>query len=61
MNNKMAKIHICQQLNLKYKLSKPEQRERESHGYEEHFDACRVGGCCGKMGEEMRASSSTNR
>ena len=28
MNNKMAKIHIHQQLNLKIKLSKEENRER---------------------------------
>ena len=31
MNNKMAKIHIYQQLNLKSKLSKQEE-QRQSHG-----------------------------
>ena len=41
MNNKMAKMHIYQQLNLKNKLSKQEQRQ--SHGYGEHFDGCQMG------------------
>ena len=31
MNNKMAKIHIYQQLNLKNKLSKQEE-QRQNHG-----------------------------
>ena len=47
MNNKMA-IHIYQELNLKHKLSKPEQRQ--NHGYGEHFDGCQMGEGCGENG-----------
>ena len=43
MNNKMAKIHIYQQLSLKNKLSK---QEEQNHGYGECFDGCQIGGCC---------------
>ena len=46
MNNKMAKIHIYQQLNLKRKLSKPEE-QRQNQGYGEGFDGCQMGGGCG--------------
>ena len=42
-NNKMAIIHIDQQLNLKNKLSKQEE-QRQNHGYRECFDGCQVGG-----------------
>ena len=42
MNNKMAKIHIYQQLTLKNKLSKQEQRQ--NHGYGDHFMVARWGG-----------------
>ena len=42
MNNKMAKIRIYQQLNLKNKQSKQEQRQ--NHGYGEHIDGCQIGG-----------------
>ena len=42
MNNEMAKIHIYQQLNLKNKLSKQEQRQ--NHGYRECFDGCQMAG-----------------
>ena len=60
MNNNVAKkIHIYQQLNLKTKLSKQEQRQ--IHGYGEHFDDCQMGGMCGGMGEEVRGLRSTNR
>ena len=59
MNNKMAKILIYQQLNLKNKLSKQEQRQ--NHGYREHFDGCQMGGECGGMGEEVRSLRSINR
>ena len=38
MNNKMAKIRIYQQLNLKNKLSKQEA-QKQNHRYEEHWDA----------------------
>ena len=46
MNNKMAKIHIYQQLNLKNKLSKQEE-QRQDHRYGEHSDGCWMGGECG--------------
>ena len=59
MNNEMAKIHIYQQLNLKNKLSKQEQRQ--NHGYRERFDGCQMGCGCGGMGEEVRGLRSTNR
>ena len=59
MNNKMAKIHIYQQLNLKSKLSK--QEERQNHGYKEHFDGCQMGGGYGEMDEEGRGLRSTDR
>ena len=59
MNNKMAKIHIYQKLNLKNKLSKQDQRQ--NHGYGEGFDGCQVGGRCGGMGEEVVGYRSTNR
>ena len=42
----MTKIRIYQQLNLKNKLSKQEQRQ--SHGYGEHFDGCQMGEGVGK-------------
>ena len=50
MNNKMTKIHIYQQLNLKSKLRKQEQRQ--NHGYRKHFDGCQMGGMW-RMGEEV--------
>ena len=59
MNNKMTKIHIYQQLNLKNKLSKQEQRE--NHRYGECFDGCQMGGECGEMGEEVRGLRNANR
>ena len=59
MNNKMAKIHIYQKLNLKSKLSK-EEEQRQNHGHKEHFDGCQMGGGWGRMGEEVRGLS-TNR
>ena len=60
MNNKIAKIHIYQQLNLKNKLSKQEE-QRQNHEYRKHFDGCQMGGECGGMGEEVRGLRSTNR
>ena len=56
----MAKIHIYQQLNLKNKLSKQEEK-RQNHGYRKHFDGCQMGGECGGKCEEVRAVRSTNR
>ena len=47
MNNKMAKICIYQQLNLKHKLSTQEEK-RQNHGYGECFGGCQVGGECGR-------------
>ena len=58
MNNKIAINTIYQQLNLKNKLSKEEQRQ--NHGYGEYFDGCQMGGRYGGMGEEVRALRSTN-
>ena len=58
MNNKMAKIHLHQQLNLKNKLSKQEE-QGQNHGYREHFDGpdeSRVW----ENGEEVRGLRSTN-
>ena len=55
----MAKIHIYQQLNLKNKLSKQEQRQ--NHGYGECFHSCQTGGVCEGMGEEVRGLRSANR
>ena len=43
MNSKTAIIHICQQLNLKNKLSK-QGEQRQNHGYRERFDGGQVGG-----------------
>ena len=57
MNNKMAKIHIYQQLNLKNKVNE-QAEQRQNHGYilmvanERQF---------GEMGEEVRGLRSTNR
>ena len=59
MNNKMSKIHIYQQLNLKNKLNKQEQRQ--NHRYGENFDGCKKEGGCGGMGEEVRGLRDTNR
>ena len=52
MNNKMAKIQIYQQLNLKNKLSKQE-KQRQNHGYREHFDSYQMGEGYGGMDEEV--------
>ena len=60
MNNKMAKIHIYQQLNLKNKLSKQEE-QRRNHGYGEHFDGCQMREGYRGVGEEARGLRSTNR
>ena len=60
MNNKMAKIYIYQQLNLKNKLSKQEE-QRQNHGCGECFDGCQMGRQCAGMGEEVRGLRSTNR
>ena len=50
---------MYQQLNLKNKLSKQEQRQ--NHGYGEHFNGCQVGGGCGGKGEGRRGLRSTDR
>ena len=59
MNNKMAKIHIYEQLNLKNKLSKQEQRQ--NHRYRERLVVARWEGRCVGMGEEVRELRTTNR
>ena len=60
MNNKMAKIHIYQQLNLRNKLNKQEE-QRLSHGCREHFDYCQMGDDRYRgMGEEVQGLRSTN-
>ena len=59
MNNKMAKIKIYQQLNLKKQLSKQEQRQ--NHGYRKHFDDCQIGRGYGGMSEDRRRLRNTNR
>ena len=59
MNNKMTKIQIYQQSNLKNKLSKQEE-QRQNHGYREHFDGCQMEGWYGGIGEEVRGLRSTN-
>ena len=43
MNNKMAKIQVYQQLNLKTKLSKQEE-QRQNYGHGKHFDGCQMAG-----------------
>ena len=53
MNDKIARVHIYQHLNLKNKLSKQEE-QRQNHGYGEHCDGCQMEGSCGGMGEEVR-------
>ena len=53
MNNKMAKMLIYEQLNLKNKLSKQEE-QRQNHGFGEHFDGCQMGGDFEGMGVEVR-------
>ena len=47
MNNKMAKIHMHQQVNLKNKLSKQEE-QRQNHEYGERFDGCQTEGGLGE-------------
>ena len=51
--------YTCQQLNLKHKLSKQEQRQ--NHGYGECLDGYQIGGGFEGMGEEVRGLRSTNR
>ena len=59
MNNKMEKIQIYQQLNLKNKVRKQEQRQ--NNGYGEHFDGCQMAGRYVGMDEEVRGLRRTNR
>ena len=51
MNNKIA-MNTYQQLNLKNKLSKQEER-RQYPGYGEYFDVCQMGGGQG-LGEWVK-------
>ena len=59
MNNKMAQVHIYQQLNLENKLSKQEE-QRQNHGHEGDFDGCQMGVGYAEMGEDVRRLRSTN-
>ena len=59
LTNKIAKIHLYQQLNLKNKLNK--QEPRQNHGYREHFDGRQMGRGCGGMGEEVGGLRSTKK
>ena len=36
-------------------------KQRQNHGYGDHFDSCHMGGCYGGMREEVRRLRSTNR
>ena len=60
MNNKMAKIHIYQRLNLKSKLSNKKNRDRIMDTESILIVARWEGGVEG-MGEEVRGIRSTNR
>ena len=60
MNNKMAKMHIYQQLNLKNKLSKLKE-QRQKHAFGEHFDGCQIGEGCRGLGENVRELRNTSR
>ena len=51
-------MHTYQQLNLKNKLSKQEQRQ--NHGYRERFNGCQIEGVGGRMEEEVWGVRSTN-
>ena len=59
MINKMAKNTYLSTIESK-KLSKQE-KQRQNHGYREHFDGCQMEGRCGRMGEEVMELRSTNR
>ena len=54
MNNKMTKIHLYQQLNVKNKPSNQEQRQNHGHG--ERFDGCQMEGGVGngRRGEGIK-------
>ena len=60
MNNKMAKLLINQQLNLKNKQSKQEE-QRQNHRYEGHFNGYEIDRVCGGMSKKVRGARSTNR
>ena len=60
MKNKMAKIHIYQQLNSKTNYPN-RKKQRQNHEYGEGFDGCQMGGGKRRMGEEVRRLRSTNR
>ena len=60
MSNKMAKIYIYQQLNLKNKLRKLEE-QRHNHGYGEGIDGCQMREGCKGMDESVRELRRTSR
>ena len=43
------------------KQTRQTRRQRQNHGYEEHFDGCQMGEGCGGMGEEVRRLRSMTR
>ena len=56
MNNKIE-INTYQSTIESKKLSK----QRQNHGYGEHFNGCQMGGVCRGMDEEVRVLRSTNK
>ena len=56
-NNNMAINTYLPAIESKKKLSK----QRQNHGYREHFDGYQMAGGCGEMGEEVRRLRNTNR
>ena len=58
MNNKMAKIYIYQQLSLKNKLSKQEQKL--NHRYGDHLEGYQLGEGGGRRREKVQGLRSTN-
>ena len=53
MNNKIAILHIYQQLNLKNKLSKLVE-QKQNHRYGDHLEDYYFGGGKRRMGERCR-------
>ena len=56
MNNKIE-INTYQSTIESKKLSK----QRQNHGYGEHFNGCQMGGGSGGMGKEVRGLRNTTR
>ena len=56
MNNKTAKIHVYQQLNLKNK----QVEQKQNHRYGDHLEGYQLGWGFGEMGEKVKGLRSTN-